>query len=260
MKGFSPFSPLPVSPQASFHFSPELTDFLLPGQRNASFSYTFEQSPSIKHLVESLGVPHVEVARILVNGLPVGFDYRVQDGDRIEVHSFNQQASEGNGNLDDDLPGQGARFVLDNHLGKLAIYLRLLGFDAWYRNDYEDDELVWDAVKENRILLTRDRRLLMRRILTYGYCVRSLDPKSQVREVVSRFRLFEQIRPFRRCLRCNHGLQPVSKEEILHRLESLTKAYYNDFHLCPSCDQIYWKGSHYERMLVFLQDLWKGEE
>ena len=249
-----------MSPQATFYFSEELTDFLLPGRRNEGFRCIFEQSPSVKHLVESLGVPHTEVARIVVNGAPVDFRYKVQDGDRIDVHSFSPEDIRASGNPGHDPLRPEARFVLDNHLGKLAAYLRILGFDALYRNDYQDDELVQVALDEDRILLTRDRRLLMRRALTHGYCVRSLDPKLQVGEVVRRFGLLEHIRPFRRCLRCNHPLQPIPKEEIMHCLEPLTRAFYDDFHICPSCDQVFWKGSHYERMLKLVENVSSSKE
>lgn len=249
-----------MSPQATFHFSDELAYFLLPHRRNGGFRYHFAQSPSVKHLIESLGVPHTEVAGIAVNGSPVDFDYQVQDGDRIAVHSFSSEVAHAEGNPGDGSCLPEALFVLDNHLGKLAAYLRILGFDALYRNDYQDDELVRVALDEDRILLTRDRRLLMRRAIKYGYCVRSLNPKSQVAEVVNRFGLFEYIRPFRRCLRCNHPLQPVSKEEILPRLEPLTRAYYDDFHICPACDQVFWKGSHYERMMKLVEQVFSGRE
>jgi hypothetical protein len=88
----------------------------------------------------------------------------------------------------------------------------------------------------------------MRKIVIHGYCLRSLDSWEQLLEVIQRFELTGRIQPFHRCLRCNHPLQPVEKESILDRLEPLTRKYFDEFHLCPSCGQVYWKGSHYERM------------
>jgi len=225
---------------ANFYFRDELSEFLSPARRSAAFDYAFSQNPTIKHLIEALGVPHTEVSVIRVNGIVVQLNYRVQHGDRIEVYPASQP--------DGDQPAPEPRFILDNHLGQLATYLRMLGFDTLYRNDYQDDELALVAVKEGRILLTRDRRLLMRKVIIYGYSIRNRDPQQQVLEVLRRFSLFGKIAPFQRCLRCNHPLQPVSKERVLSRLEPLTKLYYEEFHLCPACDQIYWKGSHYERM------------
>ena len=229
---------------ANFRFLDELNVFLSPARKGMAFDFPFTENPSVKHLIEALGVPHTEVAVIRVNDRLVSFSYRVQHGDRIEVIPASQPEGEQS--------GLKPRFVLDNHLGQLAIYLRMLGFDTLYRNDYQDDELAQVTDQEGRILLTRDRRLLMRKVVVYGYCIRDLDPRQQVIEVVRRFGLFGKIAPLQRCLRCNHPLQPVSKETVLDRLEPLTKLYYDEFHLCPACDQVYWKGSHYERMLGFI--------
>jgi uncharacterized protein with PIN domain len=131
----------------------------------------------------------------------------------------------------------------------------MLGFDCLYQNDYQDEELARLAVEENRTLLTRDRRLLMRKTITLGYCVRDLDPQQQVRAVMRRFNLYTLIQPFRRCINCNGLLLPVSKEAVLDRLEPLTKQYIDEFRICPDCGQVYWKGSHFERMQRLIQEL-----
>lgn len=234
-------------PAATFRFYAELND-LLPGSiSNQPIPQSFHGNQSVKHLIEALGIPHTEVAQILVNGEPQEFGYLVQDGDLIEVHPIST-ASDRLPIADHRRDEPERRFILDNHLGKLAAYLRMLGFDAWYRNDYQDDTLAELASQTNRILLTRDRRLLMRREIIYGYCVRSLMPEEQLREVIRRFDLANEIAPFHRCLRCNTPLREVSKARVLERLEPLTKRYYDEFHICPACEQIYWKGSHYDRM------------
>ena len=129
----------------------------------------------------------------------------------------------------------------------------MLGFDTLYRNDYQDPELAAVAHQEERILLTRDRRLLMRREVDYGCCLRSLDSREQLGEVVRRYALAQSARPFRRCLRCNHELEAVDKAAIIERLQPLTRRYFEEFARCPACDQVYWKGSHYERMLELVQ-------
>jgi hypothetical protein len=147
------------------------------------------------------------------------------------------------------------RFVLDNHLGRLAVYLRMLGFDALYRNDYQDEELARVSSEERRILLTRDVRLLMRNQVRHGYWVRSKIPRQQLLEIVKRYNLVEMVTPFLRCMRCNGVLMPVSKEMVLDRLEPLTRLYYDDFRICAECDQVYWRGSHYERMQIFLEQV-----
>jgi len=221
---------------AYFDLQPELHCFLPRDKRNVTIALAFKGRQSLKHLIESLGVPHTEVGQVTVNGQARGLDSVPHNGDRIEVRAA--------------APGCPIepRFLLDSHLGRLAAYLRMSGFDCLYNNDYHDDEIAGILAEDARILLTRDRRLLMRKVVQYGYCLRSLEPPQQLTEVVRRFDLADKIRPFHRCLRCNGALQPVSKETVLDRLEPLTKIHFDEFHLCPACDQVYWKGSHVERM------------
>jgi uncharacterized protein with PIN domain len=229
--------------RANFTFIGILNDFLPHASRDTSFDLEFAPHQSLKHLIESLGIPHTDFGRVLVNGIESDADQRLNQNDQVMV--FPAEAP---------LPGD-ARFILDNHLGQLATYLRMLGFDSLYRNDYQDAELARVAVQDGRVLLTRDRRLLMRKAIRLGYCIHQTEPRQQVVEVLQRFRLKDQIRPFQRCLRCNSPLQKVSKQEILERLEPLTKKYFEEFHICPSCHQIYWKGSHYGHMLEVIDEL-----
>jgi uncharacterized protein with PIN domain len=235
--------------QANFRFIAELNDFLAEERRQVDFSYSFEGTPSVKHLVEALGVPHTEVARILVNGEPQGFGYQVQDLDRVEVVPASAVPSAplragSDRQVQEPLAGE-LRFILDNHLGRLAIYLRMLSFDALYRAIIRT--MAGPGCRtEKRILLTQDIRLLMRSAVVYGYWVRSKTPRAC--RSCPPLQPETAFIPFRRCLRCNTLLQPVEKEAILHRLEPLTRLYYDEFHLCPACDQIYWRGSHYARM------------
>ena len=233
---------------ASFLFIGDLNDFLPRRQQGKSITCPFNKNQSVKHLIESLGVPHVEVYRITVNGEEVDFGYLVQEGDGVVVHPFSNDVIQ-------SLQAEKHRFLLDNHLGRLAVYLRMLGFDAQYRNDFQDEELAQISSEEGRTLLTRDVRLLMRNQISHGYWVRSKIPRQQLLEVVKRFSLVKDVTPFQRCMRCNGELKPVSKEVVLDRLEPLTKLYYDDFRLCSDCDQVYWQGSHYERMVTFLDQV-----
>jgi uncharacterized protein with PIN domain len=139
-------------------------------------------------------------------------------------------------------------FVLDTHLGTLARYLRLCGFDTLYRNDYDDEELAGISAGQHRILLTRDRDVLKRRIVTHGCFVRNDRPREQLVEVLQRFHLTEAITPFTRCTRCNGRLQEVAKEDIADRLEPLTRRYYQRFRQCTGCGRIYWRGSHVQHI------------
>jgi uncharacterized protein len=239
---------------ATFRFYAELNDFLPPTRRGVAFTYAFNSDQSVKHLIESAGAPHTEVELILVNGVPVDFAYQVQAGDVVGIYPYSvaPRVPE-NGRLRPPIPVP-ARFVLDIHLGQLARYLRLLGFDTLYPGgDHDDADLAQIAHDENRILLTRDRGLLMRNLVVHGYCLRTKDSRAQLTAVLHRFRLFDEIQDTPRCLRCNGRLYAITKEAILDRLEWKTRLYYDDFQICADCAQIYWQGSHYPRLRAFVQ-------
>jgi uncharacterized protein with PIN domain len=228
---------------ARFLFTGRLDFFLPRDQRGQVITVDFRERQSVKHLAESLGVPHPEIGRVQVNGQEEPLSVITQDGDYVEIHP-----------IPDGYAGE-PRFVLDNHLGRLAAYLRMLGFDCLYQNDFDDVQLAEIAGQEGRILLSRDRRLLMRKSVADGYCLRSLDSQEQLAEVVQRFDLARRVSPFHRCLRCNHPLEPVSKAAVLDRLEPLTRQYFDEFHICPACGQVYWKGSHYEQMQKLVETI-----
>jgi uncharacterized protein len=229
---------------AIFRFNGALGDFLPPDQRHETIACSFNPGQSVKHLVESLGIPHTEVAAIQANGNPVDFSYLVEDGDQVQVYPLTADQ------LADD-----PRFILDNHLGRLAVYLRMLGFDSLYRNDFQDEELAMLASEQDRILLTRDRHLLMRNQVRRGYWLRSKTPQVQLEEVVRRYDLGPWAVPYRRCMRCNGLLQPVEKEKVLDQLKPLTRRYFDDFCICTDCRQVYWKGSHFARMQELIEQV-----
>jgi uncharacterized protein with PIN domain len=240
---------------AWFHFHAELNDFLPAARRDASFAHALRGPRSVKDLAESLGVPHPEIEAILVNGEPQDFSYLLQDGDRIELYPISLAASIGPYRPLRPPVAADPGFVLDTHLGQLATYLRMLGFDTLYRNDYPDDLLARISSAEGRILLTRDRGLLKRGMVVHGYYVRATNPRLQVIELLRRYKLAGGIAPLRRCSRCNGLLQAVPKAEVAERLKQKTRDYYDDFSICLGCGQIYWKGSHYERIQQFIADL-----
>ncbi|MFW6070542.1 MAG: Mut7-C RNAse domain-containing protein [bacterium] len=238
--------------RATFRFYGELNEFLPPPRRQHPLSFPLNDRTSVKHPIESMGVPHTEVELILVNSRPVDFSYLLQAGDYVSVYPpFHTLDIRPLPPLRPPLEPP-VRFLLDVHLGQLATYLRLLGFDALYRNDYDDEELADLAAESGRVLLSRDRRLLMRKQVVYGFCLRTRDPQAQLEAVLRRFDLYGQIDPWQRCLACNGRLRPVPKEEVLDRLEPKTKKYYDEFHICEECGKIYWKGSHFPRMRRFI--------
>jgi hypothetical protein len=185
----------------------------------------------------------------------ISFGYIVSSGDIVHVYPAIARQDQLSGMLNDGRMTIPTRFILDNHLGKLAADMRMLGFDADYSNKYQDQELAETAVDKGRILLTRDRQLLMRKAIRYGCLLRSLQPDEQLREILFRFNLFSDIKLFHRCMVCNHQLEPVEKDEIEHRLEPLTNKYFFEFHICTGCGRIYWPGSHVERMKKRLAEI-----
>jgi uncharacterized protein with PIN domain len=241
--------------KAYFRFYGSLNDFLPPQRKQTRFTYRLKDIASIKDTIEAIGIPHPEVDLLLVNHESVDFSYWVQDEDWVSVYpGFTCLDITPITKVRPPALAE-ARFVLDIHLGKLATYLRLLGFDTLYRNDYHDQELAAISSQQRRILLTRDRGLLKRSLVTYGYWVRQQKPEAQSLEILHRFELFKQIRPFHRCLRCNSPVQPVAKESICDRLLPKTQQYYDEFCRCQQCDRLYWKGSHYEKMQQFVESV-----
>jgi uncharacterized protein with PIN domain len=244
---------MPIVKSAWFRFYAELNDFLPPERRMAAFERRFIDSAPVKDMIESLGVPHTEIDLILANGKSVDFSYVVQDGDRVSVYPVFEALDITPTIRLRPQPLRESRFVLDTHLGRLAAYLRMVGFDTLYRNDYGDKELAGASRDEGRILLTRDVGLLKRTAVTHGYFVRETAVRRQFVEVMRRFDLFRQARPFTRCLRCNTLLEKVSEEEIADRLPPRAAALYHEFRRCPGCARVYWKGGHYDRMREFLE-------
>ncbi len=234
---------------AFFRFYEELNDFLPEPKRKRTYPYSFDGKPSVKDAVEAEGVPHTEVDLILVNGRSVNFGHHLQDGDRVAVYPVFESLDISPLIRLREKPLRKTRFILDVHLGKLARSLRLLGFDTMYRNDLDDPEIIEIAAEEGRIILTRDIGILKHSAVTHGYWLRSTDPEEQVREVLNRFDLYGQIRPFHRCINCNGLIEPVDKAEIQSRLQPRTQTYYDEFFRCTDCGRIYWKGSHYRKMI-----------
>lgn len=147
------------------------------------------------------------------------------------------------------------RFIADAHLGRLAAYLRLAGFDTAYEPPWDDAHLAKRAAEERRILLTRDRELLKRSIVTQGYFVPSTRSRQQFVEVVQRFALRGLMRPFSRCARCNARLREVTKASVLDRLQPRTRLLHDEFVECPSCRRVYWRGSHWARITGWFERL-----
>ena len=233
---------------ANFRFYEELNDFLPREHHKQTIEYRFGGQPAIKDPIEVLGVPHSEVDLILVNNQSVGFDHGLIDGDRVAVYPVFESFDITSVQRLRPKPLRNTAFIVDVNLGKLARRLRMLGFDAAYCNQLEDNEIVDIAIQEKRIVLTRDRRLLFRRAITHGFWIRSVNVDTQLQEVLQRLDLYDQVRPLQRCLDCNGEIETVDRDQVWSRLEPLTRRYYHEFYCCSRCNKVYWSGSHVEHM------------
>jgi uncharacterized protein with PIN domain len=246
--------PPPEKPfEIELHFHGDLPLFVRPNRDAQTVVRQLREKTSVKDAIEACGVPHPEVDLILVDHDPVDFGYPLQVGARIEVYPVPAPAR-----LFPEARLQRQRvrrLVADGHLGKLTRNLRLLGIDVAYSPQVPDAELVALSITEGRALLTRDRPLLMHAAVRAGYYPRSQLAEEQTREVIQRFELRDRVAPFTRCLRCNGLLAAIPKAEVFEQLEPLTKIYYETFRRCSQCGQIYWSGSHFEKLRARLDGL-----
>ena len=245
---------------AFFRFFEELNDFLPEERHKTIFPYEFIGNPTIKHIVEAIGVPHSEIDLILVDGESVGFNYRMRGGEHVSVYPVFESF---------DItpivhlrakPIREIKFIADVNVGKLAQKLRLLGFDTLFRKDFTDQEIVERSLHEKRIILTRDKGMLKCSAVTHGYWIRNDDPYEQVKEVVHRFQLENNFRLFTRCSVCNGLLHSVDKSLLHDRLPNRILQFYNVFMECKGCKKIYWQGSHYDHIREWINDLLKPGE
>lgn len=195
-----------------------------------------DPTATVGHLVQSVGVPLTEVGDVRVAEVSVSWRSRLQEQDRLDVLVRDRPQP---------LDGP-ALFLLDVHLGALARRLRLLGVDAAYGKQAEDDHLVEQAEREDRVLLSRDRGLLMRRALRRAAFVRGQDPDDQLADIIERFQ--PPIHPWTLCLACGGTLMPVPKAEVAHLLEPGTLRTHQQFSHCRTCGHVYWHGAHDARL------------
>ena len=240
-----------LTKRVTFRFYAELNDFI-PPRRRRGFQTLVQSHQTVKDAVESFGVPHAEIDLILANGHAVSSAYRPEEGDRIAVYPVFESFNIARVTRVRRKPLRHPRFILDVHLGKLARNLRMAGFDSYYGTNLEDAEIIEISLKQKRIILTRDRNLLKNNRVTHGFWIRSQDPKRQMKEVLKRLDLFEETKPFSRCLECNGLLRRVTKKTIQKKLLPDTRKYHRKFSQCGKCAKIYWQGSHYMKMKKFL--------
>jgi uncharacterized protein with PIN domain/sulfur carrier protein ThiS len=239
---------------ATFRFYEELNDFLAPRRRRRGFDCTCARAATTKHMIEALGVPHTEVELVLVNGESVGFERILQEGDRVAVYPKFETFDVSTLLRVRERPLRTMRFVADAHLGGLARLLRMAGFDTLYDNNFLDRHIEAIAMREDRVVLTRDRELLKRRGITHGCYIHALKSARQMREIFDRLDLASSAQPFTRCLHCNEPLRGIDKAQVYEQLPATVRALHDDFSTCDACHRVFWKGSHWKRMCTLLAE------
>ena len=220
--------------------------FLLPGRdrHRGVRRMRFDPDATVAHLVQAAGVPLTEVGGVRVDGEPVPLSARTRPGTVLGVDPVPRPQ-----------PVPPGGFLLDVGLGTLARRLRLLGLDAAWSNDADDADLAARAAAEERVLLTQDRGLLMRRGVP-GALVRGSRPDDQLADVLDRFA--PSLAPLTRCTACGARLEPVPKAEVADRLPPGTRRTFDDFSGCPACGQLYWRGAHARRIDALIRAAQRG--
>lgn len=240
---------------AEFRFYEELNDFLPANQRKTSFRWPFFNTPAVRDVIQAIGVPHTEIDLVLVNGESVDFTHRLTGGERVAVYPVFERLDISPVIRLRPEPLRETRFMVDAHLGKLARYLRMLGFDAAYQQNSDNAGIIERSLKEKRIILTRSPELLKHTSVTHGYWLRHHDPRSQLLEVLEELDLSRQAKPFTRCMTCNGRIEKVEKTSLAGRVNPLILGRFSEFRQCLECGKTYWKGSHHERMAQLISDL-----
>jgi len=141
------------------------------------------------------------------------------------------------------------KFLVDSMLGNLARFLRLIGFDSYYAADKTDEEIVNIAIKENRIILTRDLELSKIKNIKSIY-LNFLDLKQQLKQIINETKIkIDKENFFSLCLECNNKLEKIEKEKVKEKVPLQSYNSFNEFYICKGCKKIYWKGTHYISLL-----------
>ncbi len=229
---------------AQLHLHGDLVDLVRRRARDGVVDVPVPSPRSVKDAIESVGVPHTEIGAIAVDGADAGWDRLLHGAEVVRALPVDHVAARDSRVTPPPLP-RPLRFVADVHLGTLARRLRVVGIDTAWRNDATDDELVACMLTEDRVLLTRDRGLLMRRAVVHGALVRHDDPDEQLVEIAARFSLAGHAAPGTRCPRCNGAVERADPDDVAADLEPGTRAAGHDsFGRCRDCRRLYWSGAH----------------
>jgi len=154
------------------------------------------------------------------------------------------------------------KFIIDHNVGKLAKWLRIMGYDTRFFEGTDDTDLVATALAEERVILTRDTQIAKRRLVTNGrikvILIQSDDPEQQMRQVIHTLNLDCQLGPFTRCLECNQPLMARGKPEVKDLVPPYVFQTQNQYMECPACHRIYWRGTHWQAMTGRLKRFMEG--
>jgi uncharacterized protein with PIN domain len=155
------------------------------------------------------------------------------------------------------------KFIVDNNVGKLAKWLRIMGYDAVLFSEEDDGKMVKIALAQNRVILTKDTQIMRRRLVTSGrlraILVEDSDAKAQLQQIVEALNLDYRFRPFSICLECNQSLVERSKDEVRDLVPPYVFSAQSEYMECPSCHRIYWRGTHWQAMSRELEKLAAGK-
>ena len=155
------------------------------------------------------------------------------------------------------------KLIADNNVGKLARWLRLIGYDTILLKQKDDAQMIKIALGQNRVVVTKDAQFMKRRLVTNGTLktvhIEQDDPVLQVQEVVKTLSLDYHFKPFSLCLECNRALIAPGKDEVRNLVPAHVLETQTQYTQCPTCQRIYWPGTHWQAMSKKLQDL-QGEK
>ena len=149
------------------------------------------------------------------------------------------------------------KFIADAMLGRLARWLRMLGYDVSYESSISDDDFIARALNEGRIILSMDRKLTKRESAKNSLLVNSPSYKEQLKQVITQYNIDYKSGIFTRCLVCNRLLEPIEKEKIKDKVPPYVYSTQDEFDICQQCGRIYWSGTHRVKMLKMLDEILK---
>ncbi len=159
-------------------------------------------------------------------------------------------------------PIKNLKFIVDINVGKLAKWLRIIGYDTLLFNGDDDRQMVITALAEERVIITKDTQLMKRGVITSGrlkaLLITTDEPELQMQQVIESLNLDCHFKPFTICLECNQPLIERSKHEVKDRVPLYVFQTQNQYMECPACHRIYWKGTHWQAMTRKLEKFRKG--